>query len=139
MEAAVCAEKQHELTTAAYDFELGLLVLVRNSSVEKSHNKKSKPRYYGPLIVVDQSAGGSYLVAELDGTLFQHPVAAFRVVPYVARGALPAVDVQAALDTSSAWLAELRWERVDGGWPARLRSDPVLDALTGAALPAASA
>ena len=48
-----------------------------------------RPRYLGPLIVIARNCGGAYLLCELDGTVFDRPVAAFRVVPYFARKDIP--------------------------------------------------
>ena len=63
----------------------GALVLVRNTTVEKSMNRKSKPRYLGPFEVVRRTLGGSYVLKELDGSIWSQKVAAFRILPYILR------------------------------------------------------
>ena len=70
-----------------FDFKPGALVLVRNSRIEESLNRKTKPRYIGPMVVVRKTIGTSYVVAELDGAESQLRVAGFRLVPYFPRTA----------------------------------------------------
>ena len=115
-----------------YRFKRGDLVLLRNTSIEKSLDKKMKPRYLGPLVVVSRNKGGAYILAELDGTVLQSPSAAFRVIPYHARKRieLPA-NVHEFIDISSRTLREMRESREEGyvedlafkGMPENSRAD----------------
>ena len=64
----------------------GTLVLIRNTAVEKSLDKKSKSCYFGLYEIVQRTTGGSYIIKELDGAHWRTGIAAFRLIPYVARG-----------------------------------------------------
>lgn len=81
-------EEEHAATIKNYDFKLGDLVLVRNTTIEKHLNKKMTARYLGPLIVVKKTLGSRYILAELDGTVLAGRFGQFRVVPYFARESL---------------------------------------------------
>jgi hypothetical protein len=81
-------EEKFANTIHNYDLRPGDLVLVRNSRVEMSLDRKSKPRWFGPLIIVRKTAGQSYIFAELDGSVSQTRYAAFRLIPYYSRSRL---------------------------------------------------
>ena len=71
---------QHQVYTP------GTLVLVRNTAIEKELDRKSKPKYLGPFeVVTTRGNGRSYKLKELDGTLWEQSVAAFRIIPYISR------------------------------------------------------
>lgn len=66
-------------------FSEGDYILVRNTAIEKELDRKTKPRYLGPYIVVRQTKGGSYVIRELTGAISRRGIAAFRLIPYVPR------------------------------------------------------
>ncbi|KNZ76762.1 hypothetical protein J132_08835 [Termitomyces sp. J132] len=68
-----------------YNFKAGNLVLMRNTRIEVMYNKKMKPCYPGPLVVISHNCGGTYIICELDGSVLHRPIAAFCLVPYFAR------------------------------------------------------
>jgi len=100
---------QHKIEK--FDLRPGSLVLVKNSAIEMSADKKMKLRYLGPMIVVRKSQGGAYILAELDGSVWQNKVAAFRVLLYLSRRKLNFNSkVKALLDISEENLREFAAE-----------------------------
>ncbi|GLB46012.1 putative integrase core domain containing protein [Lyophyllum shimeji] len=98
--AALRFELQHAQTIRNFDFKPGSLVLMRNTKIEKSLNRKMRPRYIGPLIVVSRNKGGAYIICELDGSVLHRPVAAFRLLPYFARRSIPFPITAIDIDTN---------------------------------------
>jgi hypothetical protein len=108
LQAAARFEKEHSHTIKDFDFKLGDLVLVRNTAIEKALNRKMRARYLGPLIVLARNRGGAYIISELDGSVFDRPVAAFRVIPYFARTKLELPPLDNLLDISRQRLQEMK-------------------------------
>jgi hypothetical protein len=65
-----------------HDFKPGALILVCNSSIETDLGHKTKPRYFGLMVVVRRTPNGTYQLAELDGAISRLHYAAFHLVPY---------------------------------------------------------
>ena len=105
--AALCFEREHSVTIRDFDFKGGALVLIHNTAIEKALNRKMRPQYFGPMVVVLRNQGGAYIMCDLDGTLLHSPIAAFRVVPYFARDYIEVPDLEQHLDVSVARLREL--------------------------------
>src|SRR6201996_2340910 len=105
--AAILFEKEHANVIRDYDFKRGDLVLMRNSAMDKSIGRKMRNRYLGPLIVISRNRGGAYILCELDGSVFHRPIAAFRVIPYLARKSLQLPKLEDFLDIDTARLRDL--------------------------------
>ena len=78
-----------------FNFGRGDLVLVRPQSCGKM-----QARYLGPLVVVSRNKG-AYIICELNGSVFDRPLAAFRVMPYFARKLITLPDLSGFLDISN--------------------------------------
>lgn len=110
--AALNYERNHAATISTEVYDPGSLVLVRNTAIEKALNRKMRPRYLGPLIVVARNRGGAYVLAELDGTVLDRPVAAFRVLKYMAREKV--VVPEGVWDVSRERLEKMKQDRSQG-------------------------
>ena len=113
-------ERDFKAVIKDYKFKPKDLVLVRNTAVESSLDKKMKPRYLGPMIVVAENRGGLYILAEMTGAVWRQKVAKFRVVPYYARerleipqGILAIIDLDCEGLTKSLASPEndVHWDR----------------------------
>ena len=86
MSLTVCQfEEAHKNLIKDLNFSNGELVLVRNSQRDGNISGKTKPRYFGPMIVVWRLKGDSYVLAEMDRSWSKLRFAAFQLVPYHAR------------------------------------------------------
>ncbi|KAF8229322.1 hypothetical protein L208DRAFT_1287364, partial [Tricholoma matsutake] len=74
-------EKSVHLSIIDFDFKPGALVLVCNSALDKMMDKV-KPQHFGPMVVIQQSKAGTYILRELDGSLSKLRYAAFQLIPY---------------------------------------------------------
>jgi transposase InsO family protein len=92
-------ERRYKRRFTQKEFKTGSMVLVRNSKVKDELDRKYKPRYLGPFIVVRRTQGGSYILKELDGTISRRGVAAFRLLPYFSRSGEP-IPPDALMDTA---------------------------------------
>jgi hypothetical protein len=100
-------EREHKNTLFRGELKPGQLVLVRNSAVEKELDRKHKPRWLGPYVVVRRTKGGSYVLAQEDGAVLRTRFAAFRVIPYHQRDGL-SFDVTDFVEEE-----EVEWEEED--------------------------
>ena len=112
VQAARKFERDHAAMICNFDFKPGDLVLMQHMQIEKSLNRKMRPQYTGPLIVITRNRGGAHVICELDGTVFHRPIAAFRLLPYLACKSIPLPDNFA--DISQARLEELVSSNDDG-------------------------
>ncbi|KXN92179.1 hypothetical protein AN958_08894 [Leucoagaricus sp. SymC.cos] len=102
-------EQENTVKIKNWDFKLENLVLVRNMAIEVSANQKIKQIYLGPMVVIARGKGGAYILAEMDRLVWQNKVAAFRIIPYLARKSiLLSRLVTEALDVSDEIFNELK-------------------------------
>lgn len=107
-------EKEYMHMIKALNFEPGDLVQVCHTAIEKSLDRKMFPRYFGPCVVIRRTKGGSYILAELDGSLLRGKYGAFRVLPHVARYHIALPDnIQDLINLSKDALEALTNEEED--------------------------
>ena len=113
-------ERDYKAVIKDYKFKPGDLVMIRHSEIESSLDKKMKERYMGPMILVAESKGGSYLIAEMSGAVWHKKVAKFRVVPYFAREKIEIPEgIMKVIDLDEAGLEKIRSAPEDDTLPDR--------------------
>lgn len=78
-------EDKHHSSIQDFNFIRRALVFMRNTAIKKALNCKMRARYLGPLVVIARNRGRAYILCELNSSVLNRPVAAFRLVPYLAR------------------------------------------------------
>jgi hypothetical protein len=78
-------ERRYQKRLTRNIYQKGDLVLERNNTIETWHNRKYFPRYLGPFVVDRRTKGGSYVLRELNGTVWRKGTAAFRLLPFIDR------------------------------------------------------
>jgi len=99
VKAAITFEKKHFRTIHDFDFKQNNLILMCNTKIEYALNKKMKPRYDGPFIVISRNHGGAYILCQLDGSIFHRLITAFRLLPYHACDLIYLPDDMMDIDT----------------------------------------
>jgi hypothetical protein len=101
-------EVDHHHSIKDLNFSTGNLVLACNMQVEKTFSVKYHMQYMGPLVIIHHNHSGAYIVAELNGTVWQNPVGAFQIIPYFACTALPIPDLTGFINISCNDLTHLK-------------------------------
>ena len=99
--AAIRFEHKHEHTIHNFDFKRGDLVLIYNIAIEKVLNRKIRPQYFGPMLVISRNCSGAYIICNMNGTLMYTPVVAFWVIPYFAQKHIKLLDIEQHIDVSA--------------------------------------
>ena len=66
------------------------------------------PQYLGPLIILSRNREGAYIILELNGSVFDPLIAAFRIIPYFARTKIDLSHLDKLLDISWQQFQELK-------------------------------
>ena len=66
-EAVKQLEKMKKKNIVDFNFEPGSLVIVHNTKFYKTLSDKTKPQYFGLMVVIRCTNGGSYMLRELYG------------------------------------------------------------------------
>jgi len=97
-----------------YEFVPGDLVVVRNTAIEDSLNRRNKDRWNGPMVVVRRTKGGSYIVCEMNGAVLKEKVGQFRAAPFHQRYKITlSKKIEDLIDVSKERLDEMENEESD--------------------------
>jgi hypothetical protein len=107
--------KKYANMIRTYQFAPGDLILVRNSHVEVSLDRKTKPRWIGMMVIVHQTTHRAYILAEMDGAISKLRFATFCVIPYHAQWRMN-IDLETFLYSPmpmKRWkMWKMRWRRM---------------------------
>jgi hypothetical protein len=101
-----CFALKHPTKIKNYKFTTSDLVLVRNTAIEKSLDRKMRLQCLGPYIVISCNTGGAYILADLDGTVLKNTISAFRVIPYHPQKAIPLPNIFDVIDITRTELRQ---------------------------------
>ena len=104
---ALCFECDHTMIIHNFNFNKGDLVLMRNTAIEKALNKKMRPRYFRPIVIVSHNCSSTYIICDLDSTLAHAPIVAFQIVPYFTHEHLDLPDLKQHINISVTLLRKL--------------------------------
>ena len=72
-------EKHHTNTICNFDFAPGALILVHSTG---SNMDKTRPCYYGPMVILRHTCNSAYRLSKLDGAILRLRYATFQLIPY---------------------------------------------------------
>jgi hypothetical protein len=97
---------KHPTKIKNYKFTAGDLVLVQNTAIEKSLDCKMRLQYLGPYIIISRNTSGTYILAELDGTVLKNAIGAFCVIPYHPLKSIPLPNIFDIIDITRTELQQ---------------------------------
>ena len=124
--AALCFERDHAVIIRDFNFNKGDLVLIQNTAIKKALNKKMRPYYFGPMVIVSHNCSGAYIICNLNGMLAHALIAAFQIVPYFTHEHLDLPDLKQHINVSMTRLRKLEdMTTADPNYP-EIATEPML-------------
>ncbi|KAJ7134184.1 hypothetical protein C8R44DRAFT_610418, partial [Mycena epipterygia] len=91
-----------------YEFKPGDIVIVRNTVDEESLSGRNRDCWWGPLMVVRRTRGGTYIMCKFNGVVWQKKIGKFRVIPYQQRQKLTIrLHIEELIDVSKETLDKM--------------------------------